>query len=252
MEDHSELDELVFQIESEVDRFIGEQFASQNFVDVRFATDKSVGDYPQAKLDTSKEYLEDDGDLYKDRFPKSLHEPIILKLKGTAKWTDVLSSELWSEGYLLSDKALAVFEQFDLGNSKKYKAEVRRRKEVERYTYLFVANHVSMEDLDIENCEFYLEDMLGSPKHLVEVTSSDDFALKKKQAFEGELEGSSRFNRLAYKKATFRAGHAPKPVIFGMGKLSATDVYIRQELYQALREAGVTGLEFRRNNKLFD
>ncbi|WP_442511699.1 hypothetical protein SH528x_003410 [Novipirellula sp. SH528] len=253
MEEHSELDELVVRLESEVDRFIGDQSASQNFAAVTFSTDKAVaGDYPQAKLDTKKEYLEDDGDPYRDRFPKSLHEPILLKLKGTARWTDVLSSELWSEGFLLNDKALTILEQFDLGKSKKYKAEVRRRKEIAQYTYVFFVNQVSLADLDIDNCEFYLEDMLGSPKRLVEVTSIEDFAEKKGQAFRGELEGSRRFNRLAYKKASFRAGHAPKPVIFAMGQLSATEMYVRRELHEALRNAGVTGLEFKRNNKLFD
>ncbi|TWU04415.1 hypothetical protein [Stieleria varia] len=253
MDEHSELDDLVLQIESEVDRFIGDQSASRNFVAAMLSTERSeVGDYPQASLDTSKEYLEDDGDLYQDRFPKSLHEPIVLELSRAAKWTDVLSAGLWSHAFLLSDKALAVFEQFDLGKSKKYKAEVRRGKEVQRYTLLFVANHVLMEDIDIGECEFYLEEMSGSPKHLVEVSSVEDLKQKKVQAMKGELEGSKRFNRLAYKKLTFMAGHAPKPAIFGMGKLSATETYVRRELYEALRDAGLTGLEFRRNNKLFD
>ena len=251
MDENSELDKLVFQIESEVDRFIGEQFASQNFVEVRFATDESTGAYPQAALDKSREYLEDDGNSYQDRFPACLHEPIILKLKQAAKWTDILSAGLWSQGYLLSDEALDVFEQFDLGNSIKYEAEVRRRKEVRHYTFLFFANHISMEDLDIEECEFYLEDMAGSPKRLVEVASVEDLKQKKRQATNGELEGSKRFYRLAHKKIGLIEDRIPSPVVFGMGKLSATETYIRRELYEVLRDAGVTGLKFRRNNKLF-
>ncbi len=253
MDEPSELDELALQIESEVDRFIGDQSASQNFVSVRFSTERSeVGDYPQASLDTSKEYLEDDGDSYQDRFPKFLHEPIVLMLSQIAKWTDILSAGLWSQGFLLSEKATAVFDQFDLGNSQKYKAEVHRRNEVKQYTLLFVANHVSMHDLEIGACEFFLEDMTGSPKGRVEVTSLEDLKRKKLQAVKGELEGSKRFYRLAYKKIAFQTKLAPKPAVFGMGKLSATEMYVRRDLYEALRAAGVTGLEFRRNNKLFD
>ncbi|WP_144988560.1 hypothetical protein [Gimesia aquarii] len=75
--------------------------------------------------------------------------------------------------------------------------------------------------------------------------------LKKKQAIKGELEGSKCFNQLAYKKISILAGRAPKPVIFGMGRMGV-EAYVRLELKEALREAGVTGLKFRRNNKLFD
>lgn len=245
------MDELVFEGATAVERFVGEQPASPNYVEYRFATDASVGaHYPQAKLDTSREYFDDDGGSYRDRFPQSLHEPVVLKLKQGAKWTDVMSSELWSEGLLLSDRALAVFERFDLGHVKTYVAEVRRRKQVERYTYLFVLNHVAFDDLAFANCTFHLTNMLGDPQRVVEVKSAADLELKKKQAFDGELEGCKSFSRLGYGKLAFRRGRAPKPAVFGMGKLSV-ETYVRRELYEALREAEITGLEFRRNNALF-
>lgn len=248
----SELDDFAQSMETEIDRYLGKQVGSDNYVEIGFAVDKSVGDYPQAKLDASKEYLEDDGDLYHDRFPASLHEPILLKLRSRAKWTDVLSSGLWSEGFLLNTKAMSIFENFDLGNSKMYDAEVKDKKgNTEKYTYLFVANHVYLEDMDIDQCEFYLADMLGSPRRLVEVTSIEDFQQKREQALNGELEGSKRFYGLRYKKLTFRAGQTPAPAIFGVARLGTT-MYILNELYSALKDAKVTGLEFKRNKRLFE
>ena len=105
--------------------------------------------------------------------------------------------------------------------------------------------------MDIDQCEFYLADMLGSPQRLVEVTSIEDFQQKREQALEGELEGSKRFYGLRYKKLTLRAGQAPQPAVFGVARLGTT-MYISKELYTALRQAGVTGLEFKRNKRLFD
>ena len=81
----SELDDFAESMETEIDRYLGKQIGSDNYVEVSCAVDKSVGDYPQAAMDESKEYLEDDGDLYHDRFPTSLHEPILLKTEAEGK-----------------------------------------------------------------------------------------------------------------------------------------------------------------------
>jgi hypothetical protein len=144
----SELDEFAFQMESAVDRFVGNQDAPQSLVQVRFAADASVGNYPQAARDKRHVYLEDDGSPYRDRFPESVRELVQLKLCPAAKWTDVLSSELPSEGFLLSDRALSIFGRFPLGNARQYKAEVSGGRERRAYTYLFFANHITHDDID--------------------------------------------------------------------------------------------------------
>lgn len=247
----SELDELAVQMESAVDKFIGNQHASPNFVLMRFAADKSTGAYPQAKRDTSKEYFEDDGDPYRDRLPAVLAQPIVLKLARSAKWTDVLSSNLWSEGYLVTEKALELFKQFDLGLAGQYRAEVQSGKDKRPYTYLFIANHVTLDDLDFSRSEFYVADMLGSPKYVTKVASVEDFQTKRKQAFEGSFEGNGKFSKIACKKLQLKTQHVPKAAVFGIATLG-TDMYIHRDLYQALRDANITGLEFKRNNKIFD
>jgi hypothetical protein len=65
------------------------------------------------------------------------------------------------------------------------------------------------------------------------------------------VEGFKRFSRLECKRIHFRLRHASTASVFGLGTLSS-NMYVRRELYEALRDAGVTGLDFKRNNKLFD
>lgn len=249
-ESSSELGEFAIRMERAVDRFIGNPDASQSFVEVSFAADSSVGEYPQAALDQSCVYLEDDGDPYLDRFPKSVLEPIQLKLRAKAKWTDVLSSDLWSEGFLLSELALSAFAPFALGNTKNYSAEVCRRKERRAYWYVFTANHITPEDIDFKKSEFYVADMIGTPKELIEVKSAAEFDRKRELISQGELEGVKRFSRLQFKSVRLKPKRAPRAAVFGLGTFSPI-MYMRRELCDALRRAGVTGLEFKRNNLIF-
>jgi hypothetical protein len=246
-----EVDELAFRMESAVDRFVGDQNAPQSLVQVTFATDETVGNYPQAARDNRHVYLENDGGEYEDRLPKSLREPLELKLRPSAKWTDVLSSDFWSEGYMLSDRALAVFDRFPLGRSAQYKAVVAGRREQRPYTYLFTANHITHDDIDFPRSEFYISDMIGTPLQLIEIGSAEEFDQKRRQINQGEMEGFKRFSGLRPKRIQLKPGHAPQAAIFGLGTFG-TDMYVRRELYEALRDAGVTGLEFKRNNKVFE
>ncbi|MBI1348790.1 hypothetical protein GC163_21160 [bacterium] len=246
----SELDDLAIQMETAVDRFIGDQNASRGFVVVRFATDESAGHYPQAAIDGPQVYLEDDGDPFYDRCPRSLREPVKLKLRRAAKWTDALSSDLWSDGFLLSAPVLAVFSRFPLGVVQQYKAEVSRGKDRRAYTYVFFANHVTHADIDFERSEFYIADMIGSPQRLVDIASAEDFDRKRQLVCDGELDGCRPFSRLEFKNVRLLPGRTPQAAVFGLGKFS-TQLYVRRDLYEALRDAAVTGLDFKRNNRLF-
>lgn len=250
MDGRSERDELAVRSERAVDRFIGNADASPNFVAVHFATDASTGAYPQASTKYEL-YFEDDGDPYHDRFPEPIRQPVVLKLARAAKWTDVLSSSLWSEGMLLSPVAFDVFKRFSLANTQQYPAVVQRGKEQRDYTYHFTANHVSIDDLDFKKCEFYIADMLGSPIRLFGVPTAADYRRTRELIVNGELEGFPRFCRLACKSLHFKKKRVPQAATFGLGGLGV-EMFVRREVYRALREAGVTGLEFRRNNKLFD
>lgn len=250
MTERSELDELAIQMRSEVDRFIGDQNASKNFVLIDFAADDSTGVYPQAKLATKDEYSDDDGDAPYDSFPVPIRKgPINLKLARGAKWTDVMSSQLWSEGFLLNDKAMEVFGKFELENTKAYPATVTKGREKREYNYLFIANHFSLDDVDFVNSEFYLADMLGSPLRMIQIDSPQDLIEKRKAAMSGTMENTEKFSRVDCKKIQLKK--TPKAAIFGTRNLNV-DMYVTADLYQALRASGITGLQFKRNNMLFD
>lgn len=251
MSEGSELDALAVQMENAVDRFIGNQNASKKFVLARLSSEQSlVGAYPQALLDKSKKSLEDDGDSYYDRFP-TIYEPLALKLARSAKWTDVLSAQLWSEGYLLSEAALETFEQFELGNCQKFKAEVKHGKNMRQYTYMFFANHITKDDIDFGKSEFYVADMLGSPKKTIVVKNLSDYERARADATGGKLDGCGKFSRIACKAIKLRRGKAPKAAVFGMSDLGV-EMYFKRELFLKLQSSQITGFTFKRNNMLFD
>ena len=115
---------------------------------------------------------------------------------------------------------------------------------------MFFANHITHDDIDFTSSEFYIADMIGSPQRLIEIVSADDFDRKRKQINQGELEGCKRFSGLKFKSMHLKPNRAPQAAVFGLGTFSS-DRYVRRELYEALRDAEVTGLEFKRNNKIF-
>lgn len=246
----SELDDFAVHMESALDRFIGNEHAPQSFVRVSFAADETVGNDPQAVLDRSQVYLEYDESSSRYRFPRSIREPVQLKLRRSAKWTDVLSSDLRSEGFLLSDRTLAVFERFALGKARQYQAEVSGGRLRRAYTYFFPANHITHDDIDFTSSEFYIADMIGDPQRLVEIVSAEDFDLKRKQVNQGELDGCKRFSALKFKSMYLKPNHTPQAAVFGLGTFGG-EMYVRRELYEVPRHAGVTGLEFKRNNRIF-
>lgn len=92
--------------------------------------------------------------------------------------------------------------------------------------------------------------MIGSPLRLIEIASADDYNQKRTQVSQGEMEGVKRFSGLRFKSMHLKPNHTPQAAIFGLGTFG-TQMYITRELYDALREAEVTGLEFKRNNKIF-
>lgn len=251
MSDAAELNDLVFQAVTAVDRFVGNQNASQSYVRVRFATDDSVGEYPQAAIPDSEKYLEGNGEPYQQDCPVVKKQPVPLKLRRAARWTDVLSSDLWSEGWLVNEKAIGLLKGFPLGNHLEVPAVVQRRKETRSYSYVFIANHVSLEDVDFARSAFYVADMIGSPVGSIEVESAEDLAQKRRNVNAGAVEGFKRFSRVECQRLQFRKGRAPQAAVFGLGSVGI-EMYLTRELCVALRRAGVTGLEFRRNNKLFN
>lgn len=227
---------------------VTEQDASADFWELSEAADDSVGDFPQVQFCKPPAW-EGSGGLGADAFPLG---PIPeQKLQKTAHWTDVLSSSLWSGGYLLNDKALAVFKQCDLGESREYPAVVSDLSAARcSLTYLYVRNEVPPEAIDFERSEFYVAEMLGVPKAAVRVLSFEDWWAKTQRARTGKLDGCEEFSRLEFKRLYFKKGHAPSVDLFRLQRLSSR-TYISARLKTALVNAGLTGLEIKPNRRLF-
>jgi hypothetical protein len=244
------LDALADQLEAEANKPVAEQSISPDYWEISHAADDTVGDYPQADYANAKAIAlwGDSQGLGADGFPMA---PIPgQKLRAKAKWTDVLSSNLWSEGYLVSDTALAIFKQFDLGDYREYPVTVTKLKVKKNYTYLYFNNQLSTNAIDFTVSEFYLANIIGSPIGPVTIKSFAEWEKMLRLASDGELEGCGRFSRIAYKKLIIKKRQRPKIDVFRLQRLGIT-MYISTRLKEAISQAGLTGLEIRPNKRLF-
>ncbi len=246
------LDVVAERLEAAADEPVAAQEASSDYWELRSATDESVGDYPQAVLCDPEQVLQwgDSEGLGPDGFPEV---PIPeLRLQATARWTDVLSSSLWSGGQLFNEKALAAFRQCDLGNAREYPVIVRgkRKGDARALTYLHIRNIVDPTAVDFEGSEFYLADILDIPTGPVTVHSFEDWCEKTRRAREGQLDGCEEFSQIDYKRLYFRPGHSPSVDYFRLARLGIT-IYISARLREAILNSGITGLEVKPNRRLF-
>jgi hypothetical protein len=188
-----------------------------------------------------------------DGFPKV---PIPkMKLKGRGGLTDVVLTELpvsWSVGYLYSEKALAVFKQFELGIFREYPVNVSGGKDVAHpLTYLLIRNFLPHTAIDFARSEFYVTDMVSIPQGPVTITSAEDLADKRKLAQEGQLNGYEKFSRIDYKRLVLLQDHLPTADLFRLERGLGIRVYISTRLKEAIEKSGITGLEIRENKRLF-
>ncbi len=256
-DDQHPFDKAAESLQKMADQPVAGQDASPDLWAMEFAADDSVGDYPQAmplvepKAWEPGDPIDETGGLDGDGFPRLPDGLEAQQLLPTAQWTDVLSSNLWSDGYLLSEKALQPFRQAALGQFREYPVTVVDSKGDERpYTYLFIKNEVPPSALDFERSEFYITDMLSTPIAPVTINSYEEWLTTLERANAGELEGGEEFSSIAYKRLYFRAGHTPEVELFRLERLCVT-TYISTRFKDALRLAGITGLEIKHNRRLF-
>lgn len=249
MADKHPLDVVAEQAEAEADAPVAAQDPSPDYWELHPSTDAAVvGDYPQA-VHAEPRGSGESGGLGPDGFPAG---PIPeQRLQKKARWTDVLSANLWDQAFLFNDKALAAFKGCDLGNSREYPVTVRDKTGARRpMTYLRTVNPVGPEAFDFGRSEFYVADMLGTPGPPVAVGSYEEWAEAKRKAFAGELEGFRRFSKVDHKRLVFLPGRAPAADLFTLAWTGVRG-FVSARLKVAIESAGVTGLEIRPNKRLF-
>ncbi len=268
--DEHPFDIVAERLKAAADKPVAAQDTSLDYWELEFATDESVGDFPQAMSleeqdwDESEDEIDESDGIGPDGFPTLPNSLPKLKLQSPAKWTDVLSSTLWSEGYLLNETALTSFKQCNLGDFREYPTVVRatggllsaiaarfRGAGLERsYTYLFLRNVIEPAAIDFERSEFYIEDILGIPKRPIDINSFDDWLEMQANANEGELDGIEQFSSVDYKKLFFRQDQVPSVDLFTFSRLGIR-VYISTRLKDAIENSGITGLEIKQNKRVF-
>lgn len=253
------LDEVAEQLEAEEQAPVAAQEASPDFWELRHAADETVGDYPQAveanpvepewNPETGYEIDETEG-LDPEGYPR---QPIAQqKLQETAKWTDVLSANLWSEGYLMNDKAAAVFKACELGDCKAFAVGTLDHDGSERgLTYLYFKNEVPATAFDFERSTFYVTDMLGGPLGDIDINSFEQWKAQLDLATEGKLVGGKKFSGIRAKELFFKRGEMPGADLFTIERIGAATTYITKRLRDALVAAGITGLDIRENKRLY-
>ena len=149
----------------------------------------------------------------------------------------------------MNSESLEVFREFELGNVAYFDAVVSKSKTKKEYTYIFVCNHVTIDDVDFARSECFLVDMLSDPLGEINIANKTDYVKKVEQANEGTLPGSEPFCRIALGKLQLLSGHEPKADIFGVSQLD-TRVYVSNSLRDAILEAEISGCDFSKNTRL--
>ena len=248
----SPLDRAAEELTARADTISKGRLGSDSFCEVSHCLDTEViGAFPQATPPTPGGDFIDDGYLYFDRFPEPAGDPIKLHLKHGAILTDVLSSTTHLLCFLVSPRALEVFNRFNLGNVRFYEAVVTGNENDKlRYTYIFLCNHITSNDIDFARSECFLVDMISQPIGEIAVANNNDYLDKREKARAGSLPDSEPFCRIAIGKVQLLPGHKPQADIFGISDID-TRIYASTALRDALLEAEITGLEFGENSRLF-
>src|SRR5690606_20133509 len=125
-----------------------------------------------------------------------------IELRKSAKLTDCISTAAISaHAFILSDKALKVFQRFDLGKHAIYPATVHHKDTINDYHVLHFINDME-ERLDCSRSRFHVTDMMGKPRFNIEVKNLEDLRAKRERVKKGELPGTEEFD---YVRLTF--GH---------------------------------------------
>lgn len=238
------------ELESISDGPVADQNPSADFWELRYSTDDTTGNFPQAEhIKFDWESLDDSDGLGEDGFPaKNISK---LQLREHAKLTDVLSCNLWRDGFLVNSNALEGFKKCNLGNYREYPVELLdHEKNKHPLIYLYHQNILTPESVDYKRSEFYLEEMLGIPKDPIQVDSFSDWQAKVTLARAGKLNGCEEFSGLAFKKLYLLPGHNPDTDIFRIARLGVR-VYVTTEFRKVMLNLGVTGINFKINRRVY-
>lgn len=173
-----------------------------------------------------------------------------IDLYRSAKLTDIISTAAISaHAFIISDRALKLFQRFDLGKHAIYPAAIHHKDSVNEYHVLHFINDVE-DRLDFKRSRFHVTDMMGTPRFGIDIKDLEDLRAKREQVKKGKLPGTEEYD---YVRLTF--GHFVAdpglPDIFSI-RCAGIDTFITSTLASAINEAGLTGFQILPAQELAD
>lgn len=173
-----------------------------------------------------------------------------IKIHKTSKLTDCISTAaIAAHAFLLSKRALDIFQQFDLGNYNIYPATIFHNHAAHEYGVIHFVNDLQPK-LDFAKSKFYVADMLGSYQFDVDVKSEEDYEAKRLLIKEGEYPNTEKWSYLSLKWGVFQNGIIT-PDIFTIFS-SSTTPYITTRLAQTIFDNELTGFKIERAYNIAD
>jgi len=171
-----------------------------------------------------------------------------ITLYKTAKCTDIISSgAINADGFLMSQKILAIFLKYDLGNYKTYKASVFHKGKKYDYAYLQVMNEMKSQ-LDYKKSTFYVADMLDLPVEDYEVNTAEAYEEMSKKIHAGDITPFEQYSYLNLKLGYFKE-NTKLPDFFTLAPCGVTR-FISKRLHDDLVAANITGTEIEATRKI--
>ncbi|MEX0793958.1 MAG: hypothetical protein WD045_12540 [Pirellulaceae bacterium] len=224
------------------------QTASTTVWELHHSSDsKTCGNYPQAVFATDPDFGDSDGLTKSGYPPRRSYE---LKMQRNAKWTDVLSSHLWSDGFLMTYDAAAVLETGSLGDYRKYDVTVLDHDATPwSLCYLYFKNTIQLDAIDYAQSSFLLVDILSDPIRTIRLKSKTDFERTTVAAREGTLKGCERFSRIAPKQVFLNAKDRPTCDIFRLARFGPC-FFASQRLCNTIESNELSGIDICENRIL--
>ena len=242
------LDALAEELTARANEPMQRQTASKTTWELHQSSDASTcGDYPQVVFAQDLNWGDSDGLTKSGYPPRNIPE---LKIQRRAKWTDILSSQLWRDGILMTYDAAEVFKTASLGNFRSYNVTVLDRDSTPwSLCYLYFKNKIPLDAIDYGRSSFLLVDIVSESIRTIKLKSDSDFEEKTVAAREGTLRGCERFSRIAPKRIHLRPECYPSADIFSFARFGP-NFYISDRLANAIEERELSGVDICENRIL--
>jgi hypothetical protein len=241
------LEKMAEDLINKENSFFSDQKISDNFwVISESAGTVESGTYPQVEsLNPTESHK-----LRYNEMPQDSVNLGIYTLNEGAKLTDFLScAALAADGFLISKKAKAVLEQYNLGNSKYFSATIVKNTDSLEYFWLHLVTDQST-NINYDSSTFYIQRGLVDPdQEAVKIRSLTEFRKKSQELMDEWLNKGGQHLSLKIKEIYLKDSFDRTLDIFGFAKMNL-ELYISKRLREAIKDNGLTGMDIDNTRKV--